>query len=230
MNEIFDLISNDMLHSIKEVVSKNSKILEKRDGNQNTPLIFAVFHKKWDIANYFLSLNISPNVSNEKGETALMYAARYGNLDCVQKLHQIGADLNLSSLYVGPPIFYAFEYTKKDILRYLVVNGANINKKNKYGASLLVKSVENNELELLFWLINNGAKEIELALRTAILFDNFEAVQLLVSLGADINITNKNKETLIVDAINNKNWDIVELLYEKKLKLSLKIKVMAGKY
>jgi ankyrin repeat protein len=220
MGKIFELINLNMIKSIKEIVHKNQNVLRERDIDGNTPFIYSDFLKKWDIAEYFLRKKVNDvNASNNKHETALMYAARYGNLKCVQELHLSGADLNKSSLYVGPAIFYAFENLKKDILRYLVVNGADINLKNKYGISLLVKTIEASEINMISWLVDNGAEEIDNALRTAVMFNNFEAVEKLEEIGADINQVNNMGDSLIVEAINNKAWEIVELLFNKGAKI-----------
>jgi len=215
MDEIFELINLDMLKTVKEMIANDTSLLYERDHNGNTPFIYSVFNKNWDIAEFLLFQKDNDiNAVNNKAETALMYAARYGNLEFVQKLHKYGADLNKSSSYIGSVVFYAFENIKKDILRYLVINGADVNGRNKYGASLLLKAVENNEIALIEWLVNNGADDIDAALRTAVLFDNLDAVKKLIDIGADINLLNKNGETLIVEAINNKNWDIVEYLFD----------------
>ncbi len=220
MGKIFELINLNMIKSLKDIVNKNQSLLMEKDIEGNTPFIYSVFHKKWEIADYILSLNYNDiNAANDKHETALMYASRYGNLDCVQKLHSVGADLNKSSLYVGPAIFYAFENFKKDVLRYLVVNGANVNLRNKYGVSLLVKAVESDETLIISWLVNNGAEDIDNAIRTAVLFNNFKAVKELGEIGADINQLNNKGESLIVEAIDNKAWDIVEFLFNKGAKV-----------
>lgn len=216
MAKIFELINLNMLSSIKELVLKDQDILRERDTSGNSPFIYSVFHKKWEIAEYMLShKNNNVNSTNNQLETALMYAVRYGNLDFVQKLHNKGADLNKSSLYLGPAIFYAFENFKKDVLRYLVINGADVNLKNKYGVSLLVKVVESNEIPMICWLVGNGAEDIDDALKTAVIFSNIRAVKELGLIGADINQINSNRESLIIEAINNKAWDIVELLFDK---------------
>jgi ankyrin repeat protein len=214
MEDIFELIDLNLFSKVKELVAINQEFLLERDINGNTIFIYSVFHKKWDVADFLLFQKLNDiDAVNDKQETALMYAARYGNLEFVQKLHKNGADLNKSSLYVGPVVFYAFEHLKKDVLIYLVINGADVNVKNKYGSSLLVKSVENNEISLINWLVNNGAEDIDSALRAAVLFDSLDSVKELVDLGANINLLNKNNESLIVEAINNKNWDIVEYLF-----------------
>ncbi len=216
MSKIFELINLNMLNSIKEIIAKDQSLLSERDSSGNTPFIYSVFHKKWAIAECLLAQNSNNiNSTNNQLETALMYASRYGNLDLVQKLHNQGADLNKSSLYLGPAIFYAFENIKKDILRYLVISGADVNLKNKYGVSLLVKAVESNEIAMISWLVENGAEDIDNALKIAVIFSYFKAVEVLMLIGANINQINNNGESLIIEAINNKAWDIVELLFNK---------------
>jgi len=144
-----------------------------------------------------------------------MYASRQGEIEIVKTLHKLGADLNITSLYSGPAIFYAMESFNKKTLKYLIHNGANINLKNRYNISILVKAVEQNELNIIRCLLEHGAEDIDNALRTAVLSNNPQAFMLLEKKGGNINQINDNGESLIVEAINNKNWEIVEILFNK---------------
>ncbi|MBO7605066.1 MAG: ankyrin repeat domain-containing protein, partial [Elusimicrobiaceae bacterium] len=50
------------------------------------------------------------------------------------------------------------------------------------------------------------------ALILAVYGENIEKIQLLLSAGADVNIKNRNGETILMTAIEKNNTEIVELL------------------
>ena len=103
------------------------------------------------------------NVQNNRGATALMYAAgRSGNLEIVRYLVERGADLNLRNNDGGwTALHIAFDWNRTAIARYLIDSGINVNARGSNGKSALNMAYEKGEMELYDYLIAHGAREFE---------------------------------------------------------------------
>jgi len=81
------------------------------------------------------------------GVTALLLAARQGNLDAVKVLAEKGADLNKPAGDGSTAMVVAIQNGHYDVARYLVEKGADINKANEKGWTPLYLSVKHRNLE-----------------------------------------------------------------------------------
>ena len=81
------------------------------------------------------------------GVTALVLAARQGNLDAVTALAERGADLNKPSGDGSTAMLVAIQNGHYDVARYLVDKGADINKANQKGWTPLYLAVKHRNLE-----------------------------------------------------------------------------------
>lgn len=81
---------------------------------------------------------IEPNLSDSKGVTLLMNAAKAGNAWEVRNLISSGADINRQDKDGWTALMYAVRYQENDsIVESLINEGANIKLKNKYNVSAL---------------------------------------------------------------------------------------------
>ena len=79
--------------------------------------------------------------------TALVLAARQGNLDAVKALAESRADLNKPSGDGSTAMLVAIQNGHYDVARYLVDKGADINKANQKGWTPLYLAVKHRNLE-----------------------------------------------------------------------------------
>ncbi|MDT8399023.1 MAG: ankyrin repeat domain-containing protein [Pseudomonadales bacterium] len=80
------------------------------------------------------------------GLTALMFAAREGCFDCIVKLTEAGADLDISDPDGGTALNLAIQNGRFDIARYLIEQGADVNLWDWWGRGPLYSAVDMNTL------------------------------------------------------------------------------------
>jgi ankyrin repeat protein len=172
------------------------------DDKGNTLLLLASSRNQFPIVKYLVEHKANVNAQDKRGATALMKS--------IYKEEGMDPD--------------------QEIIEYLVKNGAKINTKDKDGETALIfASRDKNMIKILQFLIENGGdikikdNKKETALENAIINNNFESVELLISKGANINNENEYNSTPLLQAIGNTwhrgtdvdNRKIIELLISK---------------
>jgi len=120
------------------------------------------------------TIGIIKNKQGPKGRTALMYAAKTGDLAKVRFLIQKGADPTKEDADLHSVLYYAAVGGNPEILRLLLEHGADLNYTNKWGNT---------------------------ALHYATAYGNVGAVRILCEAGANINVTNGNGNTALMQAL-----------------------------
>ena len=109
------------------------------------------------------------------GLTALVFATRQGDLDCVKVLVEAGADVNQTTRYGWTPLLVATQNRHYQIGKYLLEHGANPNISNKGGWNPLYLATDNRNIE--------GG---DYPVRPADM-DQLEYIKVLLDKGADVN-------------------------------------------
>jgi hypothetical protein len=148
-------------------------------------------------ARVLLEQKIDVSYIDSKGYTPLTCAACYGDLDLVQDLVAMGCDLFHVSAYGYTPLMVAAMQGRREIVKFLaemyvkypmpLFNGklVDINFKNADGCTAL------------FLAAAHGFNEV---------------VSLLISFGASVDITNRQRSTALVRAASYGNVDVVKTL------------------
>ncbi len=145
-----------------------------------------------------LRLNI--NIKGETGSTALLKATELGNLEAVRLLVRIGCDISIQDNY------------KSNALLQSLLNPENIN--------LAIVKVFLENLTVNTFINYQHPINQNTALHLAVIARNFEAVKMLLSAGASINLTNENGKNPL-DLAN-------ELQTESKSDTKLKASIIAA--
>eukprot|EP00833_Pecoramyces_ruminatium_P018011 jgi/Orpsp1_1/1192043/evm.model.d7180000090145.2 len=186
-------------------------------------------------------LNI--NNEDIDGNTALIYAIKYQNFEIIKYLVDNGADMNVVNKKINV-IYHLINNNNIDILKYLVDNNLNINKKDQYGQTLLGYSIslkneqiinfliqhnadfsgisnkieildlitKNNNLNLInFIVFNSGIYEI---LKEIIDKDRIDILKIIIDNNLDINIRDKNDNTILMYAIEKRKINIIKYLID----------------
>jgi uncharacterized protein len=79
--------------------------------------------------------------------TALVYAARTGNIDAARVLLEGGADVNQTTRYGWSPLLAATQNQNYQMGKFLIEHGANVNLANKGGWTPLYLATDNRNIE-----------------------------------------------------------------------------------
>ncbi len=167
------------------------------------------------IVRAMLAAGASPQGAVTRDQTALMWAAGQGHADVVAALLDYGAEVDARTLvrtqYVksekeqdshplnkvwveqggNTALMFAARAGSLESARLLVVAGSDVNGLSAFGTSPAIMAVHGGNTELLKFLLDSGADPNSAAsghtaLHAAILRGSYEAVQILLDRGADI--------------------------------------------
>jgi ankyrin repeat protein len=167
----------------------------------------------------------SPTVNDgTEDETALYWAARWGNLAVVKTLLENGTDPNKAKMDNGETaLYWAARINNVQMVRLLLTYGADPNKaRTDNGETPLFWAAFKNNIEIVKFLLENGA-HLNIAttddgvtpLYWAAFNNNIEIVKFLLENGAHPNIaTTDNEVTPLYWAAFYNNMKMVELLLE----------------
>ncbi|KAH8817587.1 ankyrin repeat-containing domain protein [Flagelloscypha sp. PMI_526] len=140
--------------------------------------------------------------------TPIYYAAETGDLEFVQALVGMKANLNASGGLYGSAFQAGVLSGKLDVVRFLVENGADVNARGGLYKSALEAGASRGSLEIVHFLIENGAYAsagsglYDLALLAGAGHGNLAVVQFLVEMGADVNARSEQDGTVLQAACN----------------------------
>ncbi|KNC85445.1 hypothetical protein SARC_02395 [Sphaeroforma arctica JP610] len=159
------------------------------------------------------------NKVNKKGESLLLCAAKYGQLEACSLLLESGADANLASADGDTPLLVATEYGRYDICELLLSGGANASAENSYEATPLICAAKRGHrgiCQLLLKLgldVNKGTALGNTALKAAAVHGHARVTELLIERGADVNdACGESKYTALMLAGENGHTDVCEAL------------------
>ena len=154
--------------AVKLLLEAGATVDAKETLRQTTPLMWAAEQGHAQVINLLVAsgadVNANSTVVEVKGRrygcnnctgeapvtggvTALVLAARQGNLDAVKALAEGGADLNKPSGDGSSAMLVAIQNGHYDIARFLVEKGANVNLANQKGWTPLYLAVKHRNLE-----------------------------------------------------------------------------------
>ncbi len=108
-----------------------------------------------------------------------------------------------------------------DICECYLAAGMDVNSRDKDGTPMLNIAVRNDNTKLVEWLLKNGAELNPVSedrgytpLMDAVWRKNTEITKLLIDKGADVNIINKEGQTMIILSVGADNVEISRMLCE----------------
>ncbi len=162
-----------------------------------------------------LRKGMDPNTVNEKGEAALLAAAREGSPQVVKTLLQARAKVDVQSPFGDTPIMLAALRGSLPIVKLLREAGAQI---NRPGWTPLLYAALNGHNAVIEYLLSsgadlafnapNGVTPIMLAVRS----DKADTLKLLISYGLDVNARNEKGESALDWARKKGSEDLETIL------------------
>ena len=215
--DLFKAIEMNDLPQAKNILHKDSQLINTVNEFGYTPLIAAVKDGRNEIVDYFLDAGADINAG--KGYSALGMAIGHNNYETVRMLINRGADVNILN---GNPLNLAAQNGDLDIVKLLIANGADVNLPRDYGLYPLHQAAASGHLEVVQYLIEKGAdihrktdynqyKYNLSAIDFAVLEGKKNVVQFLLSQGAEVNLivmVGLGKKDLLKDYfVKNSNFD-----------------------
>lgn len=171
-----------------------------------TPLSRAALNGDAQVAAMLIKAGADPNATLADGETALMLAARAGSVAAVDALLDHGAQVDARETWLGETaLMWAAGENHAEVIRALVKHGADINAKS---AALDWKDIKHGFLNSR--LPAGGLTPLLHAARE----NAFEAAQVLLDLGADVNLKDPQGISPLRTAIVNAHLDLADLLLQ----------------
>lgn len=187
LNKLFENTTLGAISHLGEIATQISEEMTV-EGNDSSCLMFAAAAGHLAICKLLVENGADVNAEDEDKEVVLWYAVRNGHHDVYNYLREKGAEIRLDS--VGDTLLHLATYHQHtDLIKPLVEAGIDINQRSK----------------------ETG----ETALCTAAAFgalSDENIVELLISLGADVNIKTDGGSSALIYACQNFNPEAVPFL------------------
>ena len=190
----------------------------------STPFLEAWKSGSTDIIWSLLNHNPDVNVRDSQDDwqyTPLQYAARRGLLGFVQKLLELGAEVNSCIGHKSSPLLLASQYAYTDVMQLLLDHNADVYARDGGGDTALHCAAlggHPGNVHILLKLKlevnsrnNKGSTPLHLASRCQA-EGNTEVVRLLLDCGADVQLRNHRGQTASEVAHEYEQHEIVQLL------------------
>lgn len=174
-----------------EPIIKKNKLLDTSLKHQTEVFIKLAKDNEWTKLLEMIEAGMSPNVSDEDNNSALMHTAQQGHLETVNALIKFGANINLQNKNGYTALIYASRYGHLDIVNSLLKAGAdpNISDTRGYSPLLITIAVEANK-------------------------NSLEIVQALLKAGADPNSKNEDGNFALLVAADKGDLNIINALLD----------------
>ncbi|MCP4397122.1 MAG: hypothetical protein GY801_07475, partial [bacterium] len=143
--------------------------------------------------------------------TALMKAARRGEVGAIKVLLAYGADVNAKIMRGDTALMWAVKADNAGIVNILLAHGADVNAKTNEGRTSLMWAIRRDNVKLVNILLAHGADVNakmmtgDTALMWAVKPRNGGIVNLLLAHGADANAKDKGGRTALMWAVKPRN-------------------------
>lgn len=192
------------LNNVKDIDGKNNFHLSNLIAEAGKP----------ELIELFADSGADLNISNQFGENPIHIAIGSGSFDLIEPLSQQGVSLNDPDKSGSTPLHHAIMRRDPDSLRKLLSLGANPNVTGPEGQQPIDLALEIRDYEFASLLIQYGSSTPCYPLYSAILEDDRDFIDFLLSNGADPNsLCRMKNDTPLGAALRNQNrWAAFRLL------------------
>jgi uncharacterized protein len=148
---IFDIARKGTLDEIKKVYQTNPDAINSLNDGKSSPLILASYKNNTAVALFLANKVKNINYNSGMG-TALMASVMSGNIELIEKLIALKADLNQADTQGKTALIYATFFNKNEIVKLLIKAGADVKWKDTEGKTALDFANFNKNTELIILL------------------------------------------------------------------------------
>ena len=170
------------------------------------PLSLASLNGNAGVIEQLLSAGADPNTSLAEGETALMTAARTGNPAAIRVLVVHGADVNArDDVHGQTALMWAAAEGHAEAIHVLAEGGGDIH----------ARTASQARQPLRRGLFSSPPPTGFAPLMFAVRAGHLDATRVLLEAGADLNDTLSDGHSVLVVAVANANWELVDYLLDQ---------------
>ena len=182
-----------------------------------TALIAAINNHNIEVLSLLLARGASIVKRDRSGDDALLHAATVGDLEAIKILIKNNADINTKNYKGETPLRKAISHNHYDLVRFLLLHSPKLSYNEI--VDILFQSIKNADLDLLSIVLKKNPSFINIKDETgktllinAILTNNINMVNFLLTNGADINMPDEYGITPIMYATREGFEEIFFLL------------------
>ena len=239
-----DLVQAGKRDSVLAAITSPDVDVNEKAPDGSTALMWATFNVDRELVRALLKAGAKANVTSNYGATALAEAVKLEDIELVRILLDAGADVNSPNLDNQTALMLAASIGSLPISKLLVERGADVNAVESFrNQNALMWAAGNGQADIVDLLLAHGAKNIDLRAKsddwprqqtsepraqyqsrqtgglTALLYATrngcHRCAVSLVKAGADVNKPNPDGVTPLINALDNKRFDMAMFLLDK---------------
>jgi ankyrin repeat protein len=159
--EIHDATRGGDFGEVKTLLTGKPDLVFSKDDTGRTPLHWASYCGRKDVAELLLASNADVNAKDSLGATPLHNAALNGHKDVVELLLASKAEVNAKDNDGWTPLHYAACHGRKGVVELLLASNADVNAKDKDGKTPLHMAVIEDHKDVAGLLSQRGGRDKE---------------------------------------------------------------------
>ena len=161
LNTFFDAIQSVNTNVIETLLNRFPKLANTQDKRGFTPLVFATYFDKIEIAETLIKHNANVNHRDIKGNTPLLGVAYKGNIDIAALLLKNNVDINVQNNLGYTPLIFATMYNQSKMVAFLLEQNADLSLKDKENKSALDYAKTKEFIEIISLLETKEATYLQ---------------------------------------------------------------------
>ena len=239
-----DLVRAGKRDSVLAAITSPDVNVNEKAPDGSTALMWATFNADRELVRALLKAGAKADVTSNYGATALTEAIKLQDMELVRTLLDAGASVNSHNLDNQTALMLAIAVGSQPIAKLLIERGADVNAIETFrDQNALMYAAGGNQPDIVDLLLARGAKNIDLRAKyddwprqqtsepraqyqsrqtgglTALLYATrsgcYRCAVSLVKAGADVNRPNPDGVTPLINALDNKRFDIAMFLLDK---------------
>jgi len=158
-DDIIEASRSGDLESVQALVSADPALLDTRDADGMTPLHWAIFRERHQVAAFLLEQGADFEAVDAENRTPLHHAAFGGDPSSVELLLASGADVMALEFRGRSPLFLATNWGNDlNVVEQLIAAGGDVNHVTRSGESVLLSTLYYGRPEIVTALVEAGAR------------------------------------------------------------------------